>query len=431
MSEKEQSVKGTILMVFMFRGDYLTNELGHEIINLFKADNGKHYIYVNPSGYVNEKKYGKIDTILLVRHVKGFQVEIIAKASGLRLFKGATDRHFGHKNKNYIQALNDTKTKQNSECDEIEYGGKKLVDIFGFNDPGDKQYVLVTYEAEYFCRTKRIVYIDFKNKEIVGEAEMPRQSLTTYYYHEKEKGEQIYEYLRSIIDEKDYWFDKDDPQQFNPMEKKNKNENILNVIEREDDELIFSNWFCYLFRQKHVLLDSFVKEVLKITGGVGEKYRVLREEDNMDIVIDDYNSKRVIVIENKIKSCINGKQENGSQLDSYRNKAKKHANNLGFPSDNIKFFIFLPDYSAIDKTECERAGYTTVHYSVIYSFFDRMAKTLYGENKTCCISFDELVLKQFVLSLVRHTSRYPDTLFEDTYKKFMEIISTVKESEKN
>ena len=265
MSENEQSVNGTILMVFMFRGDYLANELGHEIINLFKADNGKHYIYVNPWGYVNEKKYGKIDIILLVRHVKGFQVEIIAKASGLRLFKGATDRHLGHENKNYMQALNDTKTKQNSECDEIEYGGKKLVDIFGFNDPGDKQYVLVTYEAGYFCRTKKIVYIDFKNKEIVGEAEMPRQSLTTYYYPKKEKGQQIYKYLRSIIDEKDYWFDKDEdnPQQFNSMEKKNKNENILNVIGKEDDELIFSNWFCYLFRQKYVLLDSFVKEVLE------------------------------------------------------------------------------------------------------------------------------------------------------------------------
>lgn len=80
----------------------------------------------------------------------------------------------------------------------------------------------------------------------------------------------------------------------------------------------------------------FRDKFLEITGGVGEKYRVLREEDNMDIVIDDYKSKRVIVIENKIKSCINGKQENDSQLDSYRNKAKKHANNLGFPSDNIK-----------------------------------------------------------------------------------------------
>ena len=431
MSTNEQNGNGTILMVFMFRGDYLTNELGHEIINLFKADDRKHYIYVNPWGYVNEKKYGKIDTILLVRHVKGCQVEIIAKASGLRLFQGATDRHLGHENKNYMQSLNATKAKQNNECDKIEYGGKKLVDIFGFNNPGDRQYVLVTYEAEYFRRTKRIVYIDFKDKEKIGEAGMPRRSLTTYYYPERKKGEKIYDYLRAIIDNKDYWKDEDDSQQINPQKKKNKNENILNVIGKEDDELIFSNWFCYLFRKKYSLLDSFAKDVLEISCGVGENYRVLREEDNMDIVIDDYEARRVIVIENKIKSCINGKKENCSQLDSYRNKAKEHANILGFPLDNILFFIFLPDYSAIDKKECERAGYKTVYYSKIYSFFNKIAKKSYAEDKTVRDSFDVFVLKQFVLSLVRHTSRYPDTLFEDTYKLFMEIISTVKDSEEN
>ena len=30
----------------MFSGGYLDERLGHEIINLFKADNGRHYIYV-------------------------------------------------------------------------------------------------------------------------------------------------------------------------------------------------------------------------------------------------------------------------------------------------------------------------------------------------------------------------------------------------
>ena len=102
MSENEQSVKGTILMVFMFRGEYLKDNLGHEIINLFKADDGNHYIYVNPWGHVNEKDHGKIDTILLVRHISNYQVEIIAKAWDLDIFDGSTKEHmneFGRKDK--------------------------------------------------------------------------------------------------------------------------------------------------------------------------------------------------------------------------------------------------------------------------------------------------------------------------------------------
>ena len=43
-----------IIINRMFSGGYLNESLGHEIINLFKADNGRHYIYVNPYGTINE-----------------------------------------------------------------------------------------------------------------------------------------------------------------------------------------------------------------------------------------------------------------------------------------------------------------------------------------------------------------------------------------
>ena len=52
---------GIVLMLFMFRGSYLSQKLGHEVINLFEADDGNHYIYVPPYGYVTNMD--KIHTI--------------------------------------------------------------------------------------------------------------------------------------------------------------------------------------------------------------------------------------------------------------------------------------------------------------------------------------------------------------------------------
>ena len=48
LSNATPANKDEILMLFLFRGGYLTesNMLGHEIINLFQDDDGHHYIYV-------------------------------------------------------------------------------------------------------------------------------------------------------------------------------------------------------------------------------------------------------------------------------------------------------------------------------------------------------------------------------------------------
>jgi hypothetical protein len=459
MSASSQHGDGTILMVFMFRGDYLTNELGHEIINLFDADDGKHYIYVNPRGYVNEKKYGKIDTILLVRHVKDFQVEIIAKASKLRLFNGATDVHLSHDNIKYNQALKDTKKKQNNECNSIRYGGKKLVDIFGFNTPGDKQYVLVTYEAGDFRRTKKNEYIDFKNKEIVGEAEMPRQPLTVYYYPKKENGEKIYAHLlKKIIEDDTKWESKKNSQKKIKIDEEIKdNFNYLNIIGKADDELAFSNWFHYYLKNISIL-NSFAKEVLSMNGAVkidkfSAKTEVLREKERIDLLVIDADSKQMLVIENKIKSGINRrkkaknqtqdsgknkkdqdemeeeKTEDVCQLAGYRKSAQGIAREKGILDVNrIKYYIFLPNYSTIRKEDC--CGYNIVKYDEISKFFEKELNAITSAQNSQYY-FDCFVMAQFVKALCRHKSSYPDSLFEDNYRQFIERIKELNSSDRN
>lgn len=52
-----------ILINIMFAGSFTTNNIGHEIINLYKADNGKFYILFLISNYFNKPNGFKIPTI--------------------------------------------------------------------------------------------------------------------------------------------------------------------------------------------------------------------------------------------------------------------------------------------------------------------------------------------------------------------------------
>ena len=48
--EKIKNKKDVIVINRMYVGDYLNSNLGHEVINMFTADDGKHYLYLNAYG---------------------------------------------------------------------------------------------------------------------------------------------------------------------------------------------------------------------------------------------------------------------------------------------------------------------------------------------------------------------------------------------
>ena len=72
-----------IILSRMYVGKYLEENIGHEVINLFRADNGKNYIYVNEDGRINPKYNDKVRAVLLVRYVENGVMEVIAKAEQL------------------------------------------------------------------------------------------------------------------------------------------------------------------------------------------------------------------------------------------------------------------------------------------------------------------------------------------------------------
>ena len=127
MSEYFPDEKKEILITFMFRGKYAVNMIGHEIINIFKDDDGKHYIYVNPYGRVGKEHAKKIGTILLARHVSDSRIEIIAKAWGLTPSPRIAESRPKSKITEEIVKKRELHKK---ECENITYGGKSIEDIF-------------------------------------------------------------------------------------------------------------------------------------------------------------------------------------------------------------------------------------------------------------------------------------------------------------
>ena len=86
MNRKE---KMGIVLNRMYVGDYLDSNLGHEVINLFKSDNGNHYIYLNATGNFAKEHSGKIGYMLFVKYYDKGLVEIIGMATGLNEVPGA------------------------------------------------------------------------------------------------------------------------------------------------------------------------------------------------------------------------------------------------------------------------------------------------------------------------------------------------------
>ena len=75
--------KEGIVLNRMYVGDYLTSNLGHEVINLYQADNGSNYIYLNATGDFVKAHQDSIEYMLFVKYFYKVEVEVIGMAMGL------------------------------------------------------------------------------------------------------------------------------------------------------------------------------------------------------------------------------------------------------------------------------------------------------------------------------------------------------------
>lgn len=348
---------GEILVNQMYAGDYLSmgNNIGHEAINFLKADNGKRYLYVTPGGSV---KGHNVESILFVRKVCGGKtVEVIAMATGL------TDVVSG-------------------DAEGITYYGVSLTDIYESNiatenvkDPPDR----VTYVAESMKVPSRgcrifltlnneagrpndctVVLLESSRKSIVSRGNGMRR------YYTAENDPRAFRQLVELVSDEELWRPIPSMYELGVGEDACETPGFLEVIGKEDSELVFSNLLVYIFSSRPAIFREFASEILGIDD-MEEIFRIDREsKHNIDIRIED--GSHIIVIENKTRSGINGiggKYE--SQLKKYQEKTKEEAAKSG---KEPRYYVFAPNIDGLNLCRYDPEGvWTPVSYSVICNFF--------------------------------------------------------------
>ncbi len=494
----------TIILNRMYTGDYLGKNIGHEVINLIQSDNGNYYIYINAYGSVNDKFYNpeyeeKNDVILFTRYVtvKGIKdtVEILAMATDLKLCAKEdiwskvlnSQKEEKAKKKTKIE-----KAKQINKCinnyiknENIKYNKVPIEDIFNENNyDGINNDIsrFVTYKAAKLYKPTKCIYLskDELSKEAKSYLEKGEEGivfclnnedndsdkkfqpygteLKTYFT--KTGKENAYDKLLKIINDESSWetmeecttqklLDKRKDEEYNRGE----GHNFIDIINKADDEVIFSNFICYIF-------GSLKKEVKGFFHSkninLSENFEIKREEGNIDILIKDRKNHNLIVIENKIKAGIHGeKSENETeklitnQLHKYIHytygeiwSSKKY---IKIKEDNTKyeqmqeyledagiynnryFYILLPDYNHLDidainneiegfeknSSDKRKDKYKLIHYSKLLEFFQKLQDTEKGNIP---------YFKDFLNAIERHSHKTNNIQERQMFERFAHRI---------
>lgn len=199
-------MSSVIVINKMFSGSYLNDNLGHEVINLYKCDNGKYYLYLNHNGkfskkYKTDKKGNSpIKEMLLVERVDTNTLRVIAKATGLSYIFNPINSP--------IKEL--TSQLEYIFTNDIKYGGTFLNNIFFGNE---YQYVYLTFEAEdvKFVKSDVQITISFDSNYISNNPNEIVVHVNDYKgvrlreYFDSNKQPEDYQNLAQIINNDSLW----------------------------------------------------------------------------------------------------------------------------------------------------------------------------------------------------------------------------------
>lgn len=408
-----------IIINKMYNGNYLLEggNIGHEIINLYKADDGKNYIYLNSQGTIELSHGDSILTVLMVRKTVTNTYKVLAKAEGVWILGFADSR------------LPRQERYQGQLDLGLTYDGVRLVDIFDQNvfrgSIEDEKNAYTTFVADKVIKPKDQLYIT-DDESLSGESTIYIRTTKGFgsqtlreYYNEFDKPDSFTD-LNQIIENGELWEDADTTQKISELPKilKDPYFNFLNIIRKEDDELVFSNMFAYYFDHNREAFSRFAREVLHVD--IQPDFVIKREKRNIDLLISD--KKHVVAIENKIKSSINGVDErhdiNSDLVQSQLNKYYEYI--TADDEYRVKIpccFVFLPNHNRIDlsKFSCGEK-YRIVYYREIHRFFVANKDLFEGVPY-----FDD-----FVHAMYKHTKDIDNDLEEEMQRRFLVAIHKVK-----
>ena len=122
----DQSGEKGIVLNRMYTGSYLSSNLGHEVINMFQADDDNYYLYLNAKGNFAAEGI-KVGTMLLVRGIGKGSIEVVGMATKLKRVNSANNplsRDLGVINEQ-------VRKEQDIFLESITYGTVPILDVFG------------------------------------------------------------------------------------------------------------------------------------------------------------------------------------------------------------------------------------------------------------------------------------------------------------
>lgn len=444
----------------MYVGDYLASNLGHEIINLYQADNGGNYIYLNSSGDFVKAHQGKVGYMLFVKYYGIGEVEVIGMATGLNDVYCA-DRQFTGKYKGVNREIFAKQQQFVKAEGGVSYGGVSIFDIFG---EAGQQSVFITYKADkvYVPREGKRMFIRFHSEKqvsfpvhnasdivvVLGGYQQAKASLKQYIYPEgtyagdlakqnvEAKREDYSRIFNTLVNAPTLWLESNNRVDAEELESVNERKvSLFDVCQIQNDENKFSNALAYFMRQYPALWHAFFANY---GVSLGENFTVSREESSK-IEDNDYNHKdypsggridllvrtanELVVIENKIKSDINSTEEDceGKQLRRYYNYAMWLSNNKDGDDNGkqLRFFILTPKYNipVIEDAEM-RDLYTIITYANVYEYLT--------ENR-CVFAHDSNFIA-FYEAMYRHThDNVNDYLYHEMQEMFFRRIKELQQ----
>lgn len=388
----------------MYVGDYLSDNLGHEAINLFKADNGRHYLYLNSSGNLPDESTQGAD-MLLVRFHSTDTFEIIALARNLQIAPGAVCSMPNIREKK--PEINSLQTAfiQGEPGGGVTYGGVSVLDIYAGSG---QQNVFITYTADsvrlprpglrlfirYEDKENHVVVDDYSPVVATDEAggqlvtltlqqnKMPKTSLRSYIRHDTPiDNDNLH---RHIIADDSLWASDPIKKAQSVSEVNRRPVSIFDVCLIHSSETCFTNALCYFINQERyrplwkgffssrgIDLDDSLKALREVSLKVSDKqYEGGKRRGRIDLLLRD--SANIVVIENKLHSDINSvaaDQNDDSQLDRYYDfihwAVKESVDYKGL---NPRFFILSPNYNIPERKTANALSYDIITYGELYAY---------------------------------------------------------------
>ena len=431
--------KAGIVLNRMYVGDYLSTNLGHEVINLFKADNGNHYVYLNSTGNFASVHKGKIGYMLFVKYQKEDEMEVIGMATELEEVVGS-DQSLGQNYKILNKTIHAAQKEfiKHEPDGGVKYGGVSILDIF---NNAEQQSIFITYKAGKVYKPAKelrifLRYGESAQNEVVGNKHyfalksynLPKTSLKSYIYPDnlEAKNADYNNILDSLIKNTSLWT-------CEGIEKVNvenaqiqQDVSIFDICQIQNDENRFSYALAYFMMQKKY---RELWQMFFSTRGIAldNNYTVAREESakieddkwdhkkkpsggRIDLLIRD--EKNIVVIENKIKSDINTKESDKdsgtTQLDRYVNYVEWLIKSCDGAKPTPHYVILAPQYNIP-----EVGDYSIVTYYDLYDFLQK--------NKS--VFADDRNFVDFHNAMFRHThNNVNDYLYYEMMEKFAQRI---------